>query len=366
MGLSVHCGTAGTEPGRIREDWLSLEERAQPSVFLSWQWIGTWLAVYKPTLIVLRVSEGERLVGLGLLTESSQRRHGLLVSQRLRLHQTGYASEDQIWIEYNGFLAEKGMEAEVSKAAIDYLIQTRSDLDEIVLSGVDSVYARELTNASALVPHVIWEAPCYGVDLRSLRASGVDFLDTVSGNTRHQVRRSLRRYEALGPLVLERPKTAEEAEARFDSIAPLHLLRWGSGPGQSGFANPDFVRFHKAYLREHWEAGAADLVSLKAGDQVLATFYNLIFRNRVYFYLAGIKPEKDNKLKPGLLGHSLCIKDYMERGADFYDFMGGNDRYKLQLAEPHQQLVQLELQRERWRFRVERAVRTIKNGWCRT
>nr|WP_228289079.1 GNAT family N-acetyltransferase [Marinobacter salinisoli] len=366
MVLEVHCEEADIDQGLLADDWQSLETLAQPKVFLSWQWIGTWLSVYEPKLIVLRVKNRGKLVGLGLLTESAERRHRILRSRRLRLHQTGCPSEDQIWIEYNGFLAEKGLEAEIAKAGIDYLKRTRTGWDEVVFGGVETEYAHRLTRASALTPHIIWDVPCYGVDLRALRSTGRNYLDTMSRNTRHQIRRSLRRYEMLGPVVLERPASVDEAESVFESIAPLHLLRWGSGPGESGFANPEFLRFHKAYIRKYWQQGGADLVSMKAGGEVIAVFYNLVYQNRVYFYLAGIRAEQDNKLKPGLLGHSLCIEDYADRGADFYDFMGGQDRYKVQLAEPHQQLVQLELQRNRVKFRVERAVRTIKNGWCRT
>jgi CelD/BcsL family acetyltransferase involved in cellulose biosynthesis len=125
------------------------------------------------------------------------------------------------------------------------------------------------------------------------------------------------------------------------------------------------VRFHKRYVRTHWERGGADLIVLKVGGSTLAIFYNLIYQNRVYFYLAGIKAEADNKLKPGLLGHSLCITDYIERGFEYYDFMGGEERYKRQLASPSTHLVQVALQQDRWKLRAEQTLRTIKRRWSR-
>lgn len=366
MGLDVYCENTRAGSDLLAEDWRELEKRAQPSVFLSWQWIGVWVSVYLPKFVALRVTDRGKLIGLGLVTESSERRHGILVSRCLRLHQTGDPAEDQICIEYNGFLAEEGREGSVGKASIEYLKQVQTGWDEIVIGAVEADYAQELAQASALASHIRWESPSYGVDLWSLRSAGQAYLESLSRNTRHQIRRAQRLYEESGPVVLERPKTVDEAEFIFNSITPFHVARWGSGQSGSCFENPEFMRFHHQYIRTHWKQGGADLIVLKAGGETLAIFYNLIYRNRVYFYLGGIKAEKDNKLKPGLLGHKLCIQDYLERGFDFYDFMGGQDRYKAQLAEPHQHLVKIGLQRDRWKLRAERTARTIKHRWNRT
>lgn len=366
MALDVCYEEANAELEFLVNDWKTLERLAQPSVYLSWQWIGVWLLVYQPKFSVLRVTDRGKLVGLGLITESTERRHGVLVSRCLRLHQTGCPAEDQICIEYNGFLAEKGRETEVAKAGIEYLKQSEKGWDEIVMAAVEADYARDLAQASALASHIRWESPSYGVGLCSLRSDNQAYLDTLSRNTRHQIRRTWRLYDELGSVVLKRPESVEEAELIFNSIAPFHCARWGGGKGESAFTNPEFMRFHLQYIRTHWEKGGADLIVLKAGDETLAIFYNLVYRNRVYFYLAGIKAEKDNKLKPGLLGHSLCIQDYLERGFDFYDFMGGQDRYKAQLAKPHQHLVKIGLQRDRLKLRAERAARAIKHHWNRT
>lgn len=357
----LHCEEVNFSPRILAEQWQALEKCARTNVFLSWQWMGVWYSVYQPEVRILRVTDQGRLVGLGLVTESIERRHGLLVSRCLHLHQTGRPCEDQIWIEYNGFLAAQGYEASVAKVCLEYLKETGNQWDEFVIGAVDSDYADLLADSASLTQHIRWEAPCYGVDLVSLRSGDRCYLDSLSGNTRHQIRRTLRLYEQLGAVRLERPKTIEEAEFLWGAIAPYHLERWGSADGQSGFANPDFVRFHQRYIHTNWAQKGADLIALKAGNKTIAIFYNLLYRGHVYFYLAGIRSESDNRLKPGLLGHSLCVDDYLARGFDYYDFMGGEERYKRQLGVRHQYLVQVGLQRDRWKLRAERAARSIKN-----
>jgi len=348
-------------PSSLRGLWLALENRTAASVFLSWQWLGHWLAVYAPQAELLQVRKDGRLVGLGIVVVTEERRHGVLRSRCLRLHQTGSPRLDQIWIEYNGFLAEQGLEQQVARACLTHLCEQLTDWDEFIVGAVSADQARQFAEISGLHSHLRWQAPCYGVDLSALRATGQPYLDTLTGNTRYQINRARRLYEQRGELRLVRPDNVDEALAIFDGIGPLHLDRWGHGPDQSGYANPEFVRFHRSLITDQWATGGVDLVSLMAGDQVIASFYNLLYRQCVYFYLGGMAREPDNRLKPGLLGHALCIEDYRHHGFRYYDFMGGDERYKSQLGSCHNQLVQVSLQRRRLKLRVEGAVRSARN-----
>ena len=341
--------------------WQALENRARAPVFLSWQWVGHWLSVYRPEAELLQVKDGERVIGLGVIVTTRERRHGVLRSRCLRLHQTGYRKQDQIWIEYNGFLAEQGCEDAVARAGLDFLCAQRAGWDEFVIGAVNARQARQFARISGLHAHVRWQAPCYGVDLNQLRAAGQPYLDTLTANTRYQINRAHRLYQQRGEVRLVRPESVQQALAIFDHIGPLHLARWGHGPDQSGYANPEFVRFHRALVADQWASGGVDLVSLMAGDQVIASFYNLLYRQTVYFYLGGMHTEPDNRLKPGLLGHSLCIEDYRHHGFHYYDFMGGDERYKAQLGRCHSELVQVSLQRPRFKLQVESAMRLARN-----
>ena len=347
----------------LRDEWLDLENRSDITIFLSWQWLGHWLQVYEPNASVLRVWDDDRLIGMGLVVETEERRHGLLKSRAIRLHQTGHKLLDQIWIEYNGFLSERGRESEVAEMCLSHLCDAMPEWDEFIVGAIDAEAADRYRQISGLHKHVRWQAPCFGVDLNKLRRSGGHYLDTLSRNTRHQINRCHRLYMERGEVVLERPDSIEGALALFDRIGPMHLQRWGAGPDESGFANPDFVRFHRELIRAEWPEGGVDLVSVKAGGQEVASFYNLIYKQVVYFYLGGMAVENDNRFKPGLLGHSLCIEDYRHHGFHYYDFMGGAERYKGNLGVAHRQLVQISLQRPRFKLKLEQAIRAAKHQW---
>ena len=362
--LSVTLQPASAYAG-LKADWQDLEHRAEPTVFLSWQWLGHWLATYKPAARVLKVTEGERIIGLGLLVETSERRHGVLKSQCLRLHQTGQRLQDQIWIEYNGFLSEKGEEDLVAAASLKYICEELPEWDEFIVGAIDSADADRYAQLTGLHKHIRWEAPCFGVDLDALRRGGVHYLDTLSRNTRYQINRCERRYQKRGQVQLQRPDSVQGALELFDRIGPRHLQRWGTGADQSGFANPEFVHFHRELIRTQWAEGGVDLVSLMAGNQEIASYYNLLHKGVVYFYLGGMETEADNRLKPGLLGHALCIEDYRHHGFHYYDFMGGDERYKANLGQLHRQLTQISLQRGRFKLKLEDAARRTKQLWLK-
>ncbi|MCF4007812.1 GNAT family N-acetyltransferase [Rheinheimera sp. UJ63] len=356
-----------TDITALARDWQLLERKAQTSFFLSWNWIGTWLEIFRPSVIVVKaVRQNGSLCGLGLISQKVEKRHGVLHARTLLLHQTGHWDQDQIWIEYNGFLTDQQDSLLIEQQFIQYLCSEYPHWDELVLGGIEENKALQLNLASRLYMHERWSAPCFGVDMKHLRFENISYLASLTQNTRYQIRRSERMYQQFGELTLRRPASQTEALSFFQRIGQLHMRRWGSALHQSGFANPQFVSFHQSLIRLCWEHKQVDLVALYAGEHHIATFYNFFYLNKVFFYLSGIEQISDNKEKPGLLGHSYCIQQYLDHGYDFYDFMGGSERYKSQLGNWHSRLVQVSMQRPRLKLKLERAGRWVKNCLLRS
>lgn len=349
-----------TDSATLAAQWQMLESKADCPFFLSWQWMEAWLTAFQSQLTVIAVHYQEtQLVALGLLVLRNTRRHGVLSSKCLYLHQTGLPALDQIWIEYNGFLTDKAHSVQAEQVALRF-IREHLKWDEWVVGAIEESKLNLYCNELKTTAHLLWEAPCYGVDLVKLRNTAKPYLQTISANTRYQINRSKRLYEQQGSLTISRPNSVNEALDWFNKIGPFHITRWGDGLDQSGFANPLFVQFHQQLIKRSWSK-FIDIVALELNGKPIALFYNFIYRRRVYFYLAGFKVEQDNKLKPGLLGHAICIEDYMNRGIDFYDFMGGEERYKSQLGTRHSKLVRVTLQRNQFKFLLEQQARKVKH-----
>ena len=344
----------------LSEDWLLLEACADTTFFLSWSWVGAWLESYSPDVDVLSVHYKGELVALSLLCKSSFSSWKHFSSRRLHINQTGDPEQDQIWTEYNGILCSSEHDPQIQKLLMSYLIEHYSGWDELQLSAVTKKLANTLHASSGLTRLDLWHSPSYGVDLTNLKAEKRSFLDSLSRNTRYQIRRSLKLYTKDGGVRLHFAQSVEDAQLFFKEIAPLHLEKWGVKPGESGFSNPEFIKFHQNLIRTAFPLNQVDLIKIFCGERVLGYLYNFLYHGRVYFYLSGLVSEQESKLKPGLSAHALSIQHYMDKGYNFYDFMGGQDRYKSSLGEVHEELYHISLQKPCLKFKVESFLRNVK------
>jgi CelD/BcsL family acetyltransferase involved in cellulose biosynthesis len=340
----------------LEDDWRVLQAKVHPPVFLDWLWIGTWLDSYRPDAIVVRITLSGQLVALGVFCRQAHRRHKVLHSHIAFLHQTDLPEQDQIWIEYNGLLALAGHETAALALAIQ-TIQNEGLCDEVHLSMLPSEQARAL-HSKLPDAHIEYEACGFQTDLRSLRRRQATVMDSLSSNTRHQIRRSLRRYEGDydAPMQVVPAGTTDEAIHMFQQCAQWHRARWAD----SGFNNPAFTDFHEKLIKRGFGHGSAQLFRIVVGEHVIGVFYFLFSKRRVYFYLQGIESESDGKLKPGLSAHLLLMQYFLDQGYDMYDFMGGESQYKRQLATQQNAFTTLRVHNGGWRFRIEDKARRLK------
>lgn len=352
-----------TDLDELAPTWRELEARADSSFFLSWHWIGAWLRTVRRPAHLIRAHLDGRVVGLGLLHRQRTLRHRILPVRELVLNASGREDEDVITIEYNGFLAERGLEEPVTRACVRHLV--RSDRvdgeawDALLVRGVEprSIAAMQMEGIRVRL-HAT--SPSAAVDLDAVRASGRPYLDHVSGNTRSQLRRSIKLYEQRGPLVLEAARDPAEAQAFLEECAVHHQARWQARGHAGAFASGFYRRFHRELIAVALPAGAVEVVRVSAGGDRIGYLYNFIHRNRVYFYMSGLRFEADNRLKPGLVTHLLCIERHLAAGRSSYDFMAGDFRYKTSLGRPGPDIVTCYLERPRPKLLVEQWLRQLK------
>lgn len=313
---------------RIGDLWRDLEARADGSFFQSWAWVGCLASERFPNPVLLQAREGGVAVALGLFNR--RRRLG---GSDLLLNESGTSRFDAVFVEHNGFLIERGHSAGSIAECLDAAIgASRRRPRRVVLSGIPESYLAALRQAPYRHAIRATRAAPF-VDLRGLRQQGEAYLDRLSANTRYQLRRSRRRYEAAGELLLHRAESIAEAGDFLSRLAELHQRYW-TGRGRPGaFANPDFRRFHEALIERAFAGGAIDLMRVSAGGQALGYLYNLRYRGTVYAYQSGFDyAASDAQRKPGLTCHHLAIEKYLAEGAERYDFLAGGDRYKLSLS----------------------------------
>lgn len=342
---------------QLKSTWLNLEAKNNGlSFFHSWEWLETWLHIYKPEVLLVSAKHDGKTVALGLFGKSQETRHYIVKSNQLRLFQTGDQQEDQIWVEFNDFLCHPDHLEEATNACLNALLSHKYRCDEIVISMILESRAESLQN---IFNHasISLSTPAYKTNLQQLSANKGHYLDSLSRNTRYQINHSNKNYKNLyGTLKLSFAKNITQALQYWKEAGELHAKRWHD----SGFRNPKFVSFHEELMIKNFDSGLIDVVKITAGNHLVAIIYNIIYKQNVYFYLQGLQYETDGKLKPGLTAHSMLIEHYLQNDIKSYDFMGGYSQYKKQLSQEAEPLLILKIQKPMLKFQVENIVRSIK------
>lgn len=340
-------------------EWNRLEKLSSKSFFTSWRWIGCWLKMINYKSFVITVYDKEELIGLAFFNQHQERRTTYSTNQ-LWINRTGERARDQIWSEYNDILCPRGREWAVRTAVLEHLTKNLPEIDEFVL-GVSREEISETPCPSPLFPRTIWETESYSTKLTPAFFDLDNYLATLSKNTRHQIRRSLKLLQERGEVRLKRANSLKEARAMLEHAGKLHRERWRGD--KSGFNNPFFVEFHDELLTRNFNSGCIDVICLLVDGKPICYLYNFVHDDYVYFYLSGIKYERDNRIKPGLVAHTMAISMYAGEGRKTYDFMGGRGQYKASLCNHREHLVITSFQRKRPMLLLKHWVNEAKSYW---
>ena len=341
---------------QLLNSWQSIEKQYAVPFFLSRDWISCWLKTYDPSIIVVSAEVDNDPVAIGLFTQSTEIRHGLIRSRQIRLHQTGDLQQDQIWIEYNNFICLPGYGTAPIIECLRYFINHVSGWDEIVLRNVPESLGA--TISSSIKPSRLDDPiTCYALDLDSIRRNNSSYLDSLGRNTRYQINRAARLYEKkFGSICINMPENQYQAIEWLHKAGRFHQSRWGN----SGFKNPEFVRFHETLISGSFDEQRVQIIKVSAGAETLAIIYYFVSDLIAYFYLQGVRREIDNRLKPGLLSHAMAIQFFSDQGFKEYNFMGGDSQYKRQLSQKSMNLTTVIIKKGSLLFDIEEIARNIK------
>ncbi len=331
----------------LEREWRRLEADAAPSFFLSWNWIGTLLEMIPPEAAprLLRGTAAARTVALGVLGDSSVRRHRVVRARRWALNATGDPEFDCIHLEHNGLLAAP----ETGWAGLLDAFAKTSGVDEISLPGVAAPPSAALVEQRGLLRHETPELS-FAVHLAALDDSGGDVAAILSRNSRSQLRRAVHKLERVR---LEAAASEAEALDYFRTLKELHIPWWERRGLPHAFAHEFFERFHERLIVRGFAEGAIQLLRLRSGDRTLGILYNFRRGNRVYAYQSGFVQPAEHE-RPGVVAHALAIKRAWQEGAEVYDFMAGENQLKRSFGNRVETLSWTVVQKPRLRFRAER------------
>jgi CelD/BcsL family acetyltransferase involved in cellulose biosynthesis len=288
----------------------------RPSPFLLHGWLVAWWRheAEGATLAVQVARRGERLVGL--LPLCVTRHRGLRVTAFLGGVHSALA--DLVVVDTEPQSTALALAARA--ADLDH------DLADLFGLPVGSRLADALGETLRLIERV--EAPV--LDLS--RGWEAVYREKTDSKKRNLHKRRWRQLSELGELEVVRARSPEELGPALDDAIVLHEARWAGRPDGSGFATANGRLFNREALTALARDDAARIVTLKLDGRPIAFHYYLVLANRMYVYRLAFDPEFA-RFSPGLLATLDALEWASEEGLERVEYLGGDERYKLELSD---------------------------------
>ena len=243
--------------------------------------------------------------------------------------------------DYNDFVIAHGAEPAFYPALLDAIDSGGGRQLDLFSVGEDSP-------TLAMLPDLA-RARGYSVDIAEedvaprieLPATWDDYLAGLSKKDRHELRRKLRRLEGHDNWRWFCVSDPSDAGARTDTF--LDLMR-RSDPAKDEFLTADREDFFRKLITTTATQGVLRLFFMEMDDKPVAASLCLDYDGVRMLYNSGHDPEY-RYYSVGLLLHSLCLRDALERGYRYFDFLRGNETYKYRLGGRDHHLYRITLRR---------------------
>jgi CelD/BcsL family acetyltransferase involved in cellulose biosynthesis len=150
-----------------------------------------------------------------------------------------------------------------------------------------------------------------------------DYLASLSGHDRHELRRKRRRLSETGEWKIRR---ADEIGWESDLATFFDFHRQAPGE-KAGFFTPDRERFFRRLAADLFLMGLARLDVLELDGEVVACTFSYDYRDALALYNSSFRPDLA-KLAPGMVLVGSLIEQSIAEDKHYFDFLRGEEGYK--------------------------------------
>ena len=171
-----------------------------------------------------------------------------------------------------------------------------------------------------------------------IRGSWPDFArDHLSTSHQSGSRRRWRRLASKGDARFVIATELEEALEIIEVTMRHKADRYRATGRGNPFAIEAYAEFYREMTRRHLSAGLVHVSALKCDDQVIASHWGCLYRNR-FFWLMPSYDASWSKVSPGRLLLDHLVEWSFDQGLEAFDFTIGDEPYKNTFASHHDHL----------------------------
>jgi CelD/BcsL family acetyltransferase involved in cellulose biosynthesis len=174
----------------------------------------------------------------------------------------------------------------------------------------------------------------HGPDSPYLELPGTydELLAAKSRNFRSQLGRRRRGLEREGELVFRTTTGGDDLERDLDAVFRVEAAGWKSDEGTAILSDARAERLYREFAKVASERGWLRLHLLELDGQAIAADYSCVFAGGEFLLKTGFD-EEWARLSPGLVLRGEVLRQAIEAGLGYYDFLGGPDHYKMRWTE---------------------------------
>ncbi len=302
----------------VGKDWDALvPAMPRPSPFMLHGWLLEWWRHYGEgcTMAVQAAFRGGTLVGaLPLVVHSSRR---LKVATFLGGRQS--APADLLLADGEELSVGAELAARAAASGQDYadLFGLSADCRLASVLGSSGLHLFERIPAPVLEMSAGWEA--------TYRAR-------TTSKKRGYHRRRRRQLAKLGKVEVRVARSRADLERALEEAFRLHGLRWRGRPDGSGFVTPTGMRFNRAAALALAAIDVPRIVLLELNGRAIAFTYYFAFEGRAFLHRMAFDPAF-GRVSPGLTNMYDALETGVSEGLTRFEFLGGPDRYKIELTD---------------------------------
>jgi CelD/BcsL family acetyltransferase involved in cellulose biosynthesis len=318
-GRGVELETISSLDGlaRLAGEWDRLvEAMPRPSPFLLHGWLDSWFRTHhsgRRLMVLVARRDGRLVAALPLCIRTSL---GLSAASFVGGGQSALAD----------LLLDPDEEPSVGAKLVARLGSSGADYLDLYGLPHESHLAKLLGRSFTTIERV--ESPV--LDL----TGGWDevYRSKTSSKKRNLHRRRRRQLAELGRLEVAVAREPDELVPALEEAFRIHALRWEGRRDGSEFATEEGLSFHRAAILALAQSDVARIVLLKLDGRAIAFHYYFALAGRMYVHRLGFDPAFA-RFSPGLVNTLDTIEAAAAEGLTRVEFLGGAERYKVELAD---------------------------------
>lgn len=251
-----------------------------------------------------------------------------------------FLGDTDLW-DYHDFIVAKGREDDFYPTLFHHLHSQPWDILDL----------RSIPDISPTLSHLPPLAKAYGYKVETLEedvSPGVALPDTwdsylmsLSKKDRHEIRRKFRRLDEFGDY---RIYSVDEPHSMENALNDFFELMRSSHQDKVIFLNPKREHFFRNMTEVVARTGKLKLFFMEMAGKRVAAAMCFDYGSSRLLYNSGYDPNYSS-FSIGLLLKAMCMREAIEEGKEYFDFLRGMESYKYHFGAKDVQLYRLVVHR---------------------